>query len=179
MRESRTAQSVKVFVSHCALIFVFMVCGLCVSHQARAQQGGEGTEIQLFVGDMLPNQIDGVTDILPIFGARYGLGTSFGTVEGGFMNSHASGVDFTTLELSLRGDVPAGDGLVGSIYAGGDFNYYTEKNSTNRQSVDGLHIGVAGQFMVSNTLWLRSDLKFMGGPGTSLYLLFGLVFRDP
>ncbi len=154
--------------------------GLSPLRTAYAQDSGGGADdISLYIGSMLPNQIDGVAEILPVFGGRYGFGTNIGTFEVGGANTHAAGVDFTTISGSLRGDIDLGDGMTGIIYAGADWNYYVPEGATERQSETGFHIGTGALMLVSNTLWLRSDLKFMGGPGTSLYLLFGILFRAP
>lgn len=159
-----------------ASLFALMIA--TIGQPAFAQDQGGGDDVSLFLGSMLPNQIDGVTEILPVFGGRYGLGSRLGTIEFGLGNSHAEGVDFSTLSMSLRGDVPVGDGLEGLIYGGVDFNWYRPVEQTDRKSETGFHIGTGAMLMVSDSLWLRTDLKFMGGPGTSLYLLFGLLFRN-
>jgi hypothetical protein len=144
---------------------------------AEAQEEGKD-DISLFVGSMLPNQIDGVTEILPVFGGRYGFGTKIGTFEVGGANSHAEGIDFTTIEGSLRGDFDLGDGMSGLFYGGMDLNWYIPTGATERQSETGFHIGTGAMMSVSENLALRADLKFMGGPGTSLYLLLGVIFRS-
>lgn len=138
-----------------------------------------GSDINLFVGSHLPNQIPGVTEILPVFGARYGLGTGLGKFEFGFMNTHAQGVDFTTLEASLRGEIPVGEGIVALIYGGADLNYYRPEGEFDRRSEVGLHIGAGALVHVAETFWLRGEFKLMGGPGVSLYMIAGIVFRAP
>lgn len=145
---------------------------------AWAQEADGSDDISLYVGSMLPNQIDGVTEILPVFGGRYGFGTKIGTVEVGGANTHAEGVDFTTISGSLRGDFDLGDGMSGLIYGGMDWNWYIPAGATDRQSETGFHIGTGALMSVTQNLALRADLKFMGGPGTSLYLLFGVLFKS-
>lgn len=145
-----------------------------------AQDGGaaNGSEISLFLGTMLPNQIDGITEILPLFGGRYGFRTgTIGVAEFGLTNSHAEGVDFTTLSGSIRADLPAIDQFVGIIYGGVDINYYRPAGKDNRSTDTGLHVGTGLMAHMSDTLWLRTDLKFMVQPGTSLAFLAGLVFK--
>lgn len=147
---------------------------------ANAQEGGaeSGSEISLFVGSLLPNQIDGVTEILPAFGGRYGFSTDrLGVAEFGLSNTHAEGVDFTIFSASLRADLPAIDQFIGSVYGGLDFSWYRPEGSEDRKTETGLHVGAAMAVMVSNTLWFRSDLKFNASPGTSMAIQFGLVFR--
>jgi hypothetical protein len=150
-------------------------------NQALAQsQGGAsgGDEISLFLGSMLPNQIDGVTEVLPVFGGRYGLRTgSTGMAEFGLSNVHAEGVDFTTLSASLRADLPAMDDFFGIIYGGIDEHFYRPVGSDSRKTETGLHVGGGVMMHASDTLWFRTDLKFQAQPGTSLLFLFGFVFR--
>ena len=143
-----------------------------------ASGGDGGSEISLFLGSFLPNQIDGVTEILPVFGGRFGLRTgAFGAAELGFSNSHAMGVDFTTVTASMRADLPAIDDFFGIVYGGLDVHFYRPVGAENRTTETGLHVGAGMMMHASDTLWFRSDLKFMASPGTSLALLFGLVFR--
>ena len=128
---------------------------------------------------MLPNQIEGVTEILPVFGGRYGFSVgTFTQVEFGLSNTHAEGVDFTTLSTSYRADLPAVDHFFGFIYGGIDLNFYRPVNASDRKFDPGFHVGAGLMMHVSGTLWLRSDLKFMAEPGTSLQFLFGFVLRD-
>lgn len=166
------------FRSHGLIIVALWIMAFDATPVVAQSTGpGYGDDVSLFIGSMLPNQIDGVTEILPVFGGRYGLSTSAGFVDFGLANTHAEGVDFTTLSLSLRGEIPAGDGISGIVYAGADLNWYAPMHSESRKTDTGLHIGAGAMMLVTESFWLRSELKFMGGPGTSLYLLFGAVFR--
>ena len=144
---------------------------LAEPHDAVAQEGGaeQASEISLFVGSLLPNQIDGVTEILPVFGGRYGFSTDrLGVAEFGVSNTHAEGVDFTILSASLRADLPAIDQFIGSVYGGVDLSWFRPAGSEDRKTETGLHVGAAMAIMVSDTLWFRSDLKFNASPGTSM-----------
>ena len=159
---------------------LIVVSLLSFSIESWSQDSGatpHGDDISLFIGSMLPNQIDGVTDILPVFGGRYGFQTGLGTIEAGGSNTHAKGVDFTNLDLSLRGEQPVAPGVSGLIYGGADFNWYIPQGSSDRQSVWGFHLGVGGAMTVTDTVSLRGDIKFMAGPGTSLLFLIGVLFR--
>lgn len=159
------------------LVTVSAVFGLSAPY-AHAQSGTtHGDDISVLLGHMLPSQIEGVRDILPVFGGRYGIGTNFGAIDIGLQNSHAEGVDFTTLTLDLRGEFPLASGINGLLYAGPVLNYYSRKNTEDRLTEYGLEAGIGAMMLVSDTLWLRGDLKYMGGPGSSLYFLFGVAFR--
>jgi hypothetical protein len=144
-----------------------------------AQSATTGSdEISFYLGEMLPSGIEHVTEILPVFGGRYGLQTArVGVAEFGLFNTHAQGVDFSTFEASLRGSMETSPGMDVVYFGGFDVNYYTPENEEGRKTSTGFHVGAGGLMQVTDTLWLRGDLKFMGGPGTSLYLLFGLVFK--
>jgi hypothetical protein len=158
------------------MVFVLMML-LAPFAWAQSASGGSD-EISLYLGEMLPSGIEHVTEVLPVFGARYGLQTSrVGIAELGLFNTHAQGVDFTTFEASLRGTIETSPGMDVVYFGGADLNYYRPENEESRKTVTGFHLGAGGMMQVTDTLWLRGDLKFMGGPGTSLYLLFGLVFR--
>jgi hypothetical protein len=164
-------------------VLCFVLLGFLVhASKAKAQAGGAeaGSEISLFVGSLLPNQIDGVTEILPVFGGRYGFATErLGVAEFGFSNTHAEGVDFTILSASLRADLPSIEQFIGSLYGGLDLNWYRPAGSEDRTTETGLHVGAAMAMMINDNLWFRSDLKFNASPGTSMALQFGLVFRGP
>lgn len=166
------------------VLLVGVFCGVAIgnSPDACAQDGGGdgGSEFSLFIGSMLPNQIDGVTEILPVFGGRYGLPTArLGVAEFGFANTHAEGVSFTTFSASLRADLPAMDSFVGFVYGGLDISYFRPAGSEDRKTDSGLHVGAGLSVHASDTLWFRSDLKFNASPGTSLSILFGIVFQSP
>ena len=151
---------------------------LFAGSHATAQAEGSGSEISLFLGSMLPNQIDGVTEILPVFGGRYGYRTSsVAVLEFAATNTHAEGVDFTTLSGTIRADLPSIDQFVGFLSAGVDLHYYSPVGASERRAETGVHVGTGLLMHVGDTLWLRTDLKFMAQPGTALQVLFGLVFR--
>lgn len=167
------------FLGFCRVFICFVI--LASLGEARAQAGGEGgnNDFSFFLGYMFPNSIDNVTEVMPVFGGRYGFAMPFGVVEGEFTNTHSEGVDFTTFGANLRGDINLGQGLTALVYGGPDFHYYIPRGSTSRQTDLGVHFGVGGLMHVTDTLWLRTDLKFHGNPGTAMYLLFGVMFRSP
>lgn len=161
-----------------AILFV-IVTFLPGVARSQAAEGNNGNDFSLYFGFMLPNGIDNVTEIMSMFGGRYAFALPIGAVEADFINTHSEGVDFTTLGASLRGEIPIASGLTGIIYGGPDIHWYIPRGDTQRHTDYGLHVGAAGLMLVSNSLWLRSDLKFMANPGTALFLLFGLMFRTP
>ncbi len=161
--------------------FRLLFCGLAFLAMpllAGAQDAADGaSELSFFVGSHLPNQIDGVTEILPVFGGRYGLPLGGGIAELGLSNSHAEGVDFSMLSASMRANLPTIDQFMGSVYGGLDINFFRPAGAENRTTETGVHVGAGLLMHASSTLWFRGDLKFAANPGTSLMLLFGIVFR--
>jgi hypothetical protein len=159
-------------------MIVFICMGLTHECALAQDSGAGGNEISLHMGELLPNQIKGVTEILPIIGARYALGLGgSGMLEFGVANSHAYGVDFSILTASLRGEIDVAPDVTGLIYIGSDLNWYRPTTSSSRLLESGLHVGTAILMKTAETISLRSDLKLSGGPGTSLYLGFGVVFK--
>jgi hypothetical protein len=138
-----------------------------------------GNEVSGHVGSYLPNQIKGVTEILPFFGFRYGFKTRAGLAEMGFMNAHAMGVDFTTLEASLRGDIVPFENITAIFYGGPDFHYYRPIDETKRRMMFGGHFGTGLMFLIAESLWFRTEMKFNVSPGVGLYIGFGLAMRAP
>jgi hypothetical protein len=129
--------------------------------QAQAPDGEQikyGSEWSGFVGHMLPSQIRGVTEILPVFGFRYGLPTIAGVIEAGASNTHAEGVDFTTASLSLRNEFDLVEHFAGIFYLGGDFHYYRPTYQANRLTAVGGHFGGGLMMHISSTLWFRTEL---------------------
>lgn len=159
--------------------FVFaLAAGLAAPPKAWAAAGADSDEISGHLGSSLPNQIEGVTEILPVFGFRYmyPFGGGFGG-EVGLENVHAKGVDFTSATFDVRGDVDLGDRMMAVGYGGATFNYYSPVNQSDRIAEWGGNVGGAFMLGVTDNLWLRSDLRLSFNPGSSLYIGFGLAFR--
>lgn len=176
MNSCRSAHSFFPFFRIAALMLIVMSA---LSAGAQSSESG-ASDISLFMGYMLPNQIENVTEIMPVFGGRYALSVAnVGAVEIEGLNTHSYGVDFTSFALNLRGEIPLMPGLSGIIYGGPDLHYYIPNGDNVRHTDYGVHFGAGGLMWVSDTLWLRTDLKFLGNPGTQLQLLFGLMFRPP
>jgi hypothetical protein len=158
------------------LIALITSVGSELAH-AQSDANDGGSELSLHVGYLLPNQIPGVTEIMPVFGARYA--TPFiGTMgEFAFGNTHAEGVDFTTFSAGARIDLPEIDQFVGFVTAGLDLHWYIPNGATKRQTDNGFHLGTGLMMRAVESLWLRSDIKLMAQPGTALYIGFGVTFR--
>ncbi len=157
------------------LAFALLMTSLVWVTKARAEDSN--TDFSVFLGYLLPNQIPSVTNNLPLFGGRYSFVYPWGAIESELENSHAQGVDWTQGSVSIRGDSQFAPGIDMMVYGGPDIVYYIPNGATMRQFDYGVHLGVAVVVQLKDSLWLRADLKFLGNPGTALYLMGGLMFR--
>jgi hypothetical protein len=162
------------------LSFIFFILILVLpSLRASAQSSGTAglDEISLHAGQLLPSQIKGMTEILPIVGVRYGLGVSFGTIELDGTNAHAKGVDWTCISISVRGDTPLFDGGNAIYYGGLDSTFYQPVGETSRSNQFGLHVGGGLMLRMSSSFWFRPEAKLMNNPGSTLYVGAGITYQ--
>lgn len=135
-----------------------------------------GSEIGFHIGKLLPAQINGVTEIMGLWGLRGGYRTgSHGFVELGIIGGNGEGAEWANLHISLRADMPI-EGLVGILFLGADATQF--KGAGKEPKIfGGGHVGGGVYANISPTVWFRSEMKFNVNPGTSLYIGFGFVFR--
>jgi hypothetical protein len=160
---------------------------ICISGhlvQAQTPDGGGGaapggSEYGVQLGTLLPNSIDNVTEILPFWALSYGYPMSFGVTEASFAKSHAEGTDFDLFSLGVRGDVPlVAPDFNGFLDLGLNLNHYKPPTDDKYNSIIGFYVGTGVMAHVASNIWFRTDMRFSGNPGTSLYLGFGFVIRS-
>lgn len=133
-------------------------------------------EMGFHIGNLLPNQIDGATEIMGLGGIRGGFRFAPLTyAEAGFITGNGEGVEWKNLHVDLRMDIPV-ENLVALAYVGGDVIYYNG-NGTGTRMVFGGHAGGGVHAHLSGIAWVRADMKFGFSPGTSMYFGIGLEFR--
>lgn len=133
-------------------------------------------EMGFQIGNLLPNQIPGVTEILGLGGVRGGLRIAKLTyAEAGLIMGNGSGVEWKNAHIDARMDIPV-ENLVGFAYLGVDSIYYKGSDGETRTNFGG-HAGGGIQALLSGALWVRGDMKFSFSPGTSLYVGVGVMFR--
>jgi hypothetical protein len=133
-------------------------------------------EFGFHLGNLLPNQIAGVTEIIGLGGLRAGARIAPLTyAEAGVIMGNGSGVSWKNGHIDVRMDIPV-ENLVALAYVGADTVYYQGVNGKARLLFGG-HAGGGVQTQLTGAVWLRGDMKFSFSPGTSLYVGFGLVFR--
>jgi hypothetical protein len=159
-------------------VILAVVCSTAGSLRAQESEGtAGGSELSFHMGSILPNQIDGVTEILPAVGGRYGFPLNYGAIELGFLNAHAYGVDYKLISASFRGEMTPMPDISTLFYIGPDFHNYLPLGETTRQSEWGFHVGTGVQMHMGGPFWLRGDMKFNMNPGTALSIGFGIAIR--
>jgi len=146
---------------------------------AQGSSNQYGAEASGYIGTLLPNQIAGVSEILPVWGLRYSHPVSFGFVEAGVRDSHAKGVVWDVVSLDLRFDMNTVDGFTNIFYLGADMNAYKPTFRGDRIWTAGGHFGSGLLMKVANSFWIRTDIGLAVSPGTSLFLNIGIALRTP
>lgn len=150
-----------------------------------AQQGAEDLtganvayEFGVSGGQILPNQIPGMPEIIGLGGVRggYKLGNRV-FIETGLNTGNGEGVEYKNLHASIRTDIPV-ETLVGVVFLGGDVTHYKGVGQSTK-TFGGGHVGGGIQALLGGSVWFRSNMKFTINPGTSMYIDFGLTFRFP
>lgn len=164
------------------LLYIFLIwflLSVAVSPtwaQTPSEKQDYGFEMGAHLGKLLPNQIGGVTEIVPQWGFRTGWATgSHSAMEVGAIMGKGEGADWTNASVSLRMDIPI-ETLTGIALIGIDVTHYQGVN-TPKKTFGGGHIGGGIMALIADELWFRSDMKFNVNPGTSLYFGFGFLLR--
>ncbi len=129
-------------------------------------------------GNLLPNQIPGLTEITGLGGMRAGYRLTPGAfVDSGFATGSGYGASWTNLHLSARMEIPV-ETIVGLVFAGVDGIYY-QGAGQDKKVFGGGHVGGGIQTLLGGSIWFRSNMKFTVNPGPSMYIDFGIMFRLP
>ena len=158
-----------------------LIMGFAVG--ASAQQGADDVtganviyEFAPSGGQILPNQIPGMTEIIGLGGARFGFRMAprvfFDT---GFMSGNGEGVQYRNVFGSVRVDIPV-ETLVGVVFLGADALNYQGVDK-DLKTFGGGHVGGGVQALLGGSVWFRSNMKFNINPGTAMIIDFGLSFR--
>ncbi|MGE3974321.1 MAG: hypothetical protein AB7F59_07350 [Bdellovibrionales bacterium] len=163
-------------------LLVFSACLLAsrplLAQEPQAETVASGSEIGFHVGPLLPNQVEGMTEIQPMWGPRYSMAFRKGFLEASFANSRANGVIYYNGFMSYRYDITI-EGMTALLYAGLDFHQWSSPPEDTTRMVGGGHVGGGMQFPVGDSMWFRSEMKFNLNPGTALYIGFGFMIRMP
>lgn len=128
------------------------------------------------LGNLLPSQIPGVTEITGLGGARIGYRTgSSSFLEGGVISGKSEGAEYSNAHLSLRTEIPI-ENIVGLAFFGADATQFKGVGE-KRQVMFGGHVGGGVMALLGGNFWFRSDMKLSIRPGNSLYIGFGVMLR--
>ena len=142
---------------------------------APAKEGGE-MALSVYTGPLLPNNIDGVTEIQSSWGARLAkVGEWVDFYEVGFLISNSEGVEIFDYYFSAKKEVNT-EGFLTQIYGGVDYFTY-DSNAGTSDNVFGIHVGTAFLVHISEKILFRTDMKYNIGPGNMFFIGFGLETR--
>lgn len=165
-----------------AAIAAVALMGSVAFAQGEGAQGAESSladppfEFGIHTGNLLPNQINGVTEIMGLGGVRTAFRMSPRSyVEGGFITGNGEGQQWRNIHADIRMDSPV-ESYLASVYIGGDAVYYKGVGRSEVLNFGG-HVGGAVQAQLTSAAWFRADMKFGFSPGTSLYFSLGFVWR--
>lgn len=137
-----------------------------------------GSELGFHVGRLLPDQINGLTEIISGWGLRYGMKTARGFVEAGTTFYNGEGTRYNSISISMRADIPV-ESMVAQVFAGLDLNQISTPLISEASYLGGGHVGGGILSLISGDVWFRADMKFNINPGASLYIGFGFIVRIP
>ena len=154
----------------------FILVGLCASPVFAQNKKGWGSEYFSEIGSLLPNQIKGVDEILPMWSASFGAHRDDMSYSMGYANATAKGVRWHSISIEMRNDVDIST-LVGSIDLGADLHALQKPGSHGFTWIGGAHVGGGVMALISHGLYARMNMKFNASPGVALFLGFGLLYR--
>ena len=162
--------------------FFISLTALPLAAQQRPGAGGDlmGSsvtwEFGAHLGNLLPSQIPGITEITGLGGARIGYRTGTNSfIEGGVISGRGEGAEYTNAHLSLRTEIPI-ENIMGLAFLGVDANQFKGVEQS-RQLMLGGHVGGGVMALLGGNFWFRSDMKLSFRPGNSLYIGFGIMLR--
>lgn len=161
-------------------ILLFISGGSAIAQSSESDPTGSNItwEWGLHAGNLLPNQIPGLTEITGLGGVRGGYRLAPGAfLESGLATGSGEGATWTNLHLAVRAEIPV-ETIVGIVFAGVDGIYY-QGVGQEKKLFGGGHVGGGVQALLGGSVWFRSNMKFTVNPGTSMYIDFGLMFRFP
>lgn len=132
-------------------------------------------ELSVTAGPFLPYAIPRTREILKGWDLRATVPTGKGSLEVDGFFANAEGVDYKTIGLDYRIDLP-NDVFPAYFSFGLNADFFTPTDGLARYA-GGWHFG-GGLFQpLTDAISLREDLRYRYGPGQSVLLLIGFSFR--
>ena len=139
-------------------------------------------------GSLLPYDIAGVRELLPMWGIKMGhpISSSLG-LEYDIDMANAKGVTYYLAYLSVRHDFVIGDILPLFFLIGVDAHYYKRRDTYGEitgnlteypfEFSGGWHLGFGTETQVYGNVHFRTDFRMGFSPGRQLIVSVGLVYR--
>ena len=138
-------------------------------------------ELGADLGTLLPQGIRGLNDNYPVAGLWFTQPTAYGGVEYSLHSSKAKGVSLYDGSVSLRVDFSVFDIVEGFMKLGFHGVQYETENIVGKDpswtNTFGSHIGFGSYLQFGGPILGRVDFKFGFGPGNTMILTAGIVYR--
>lgn len=160
------------------LTFLILVSLLPTFARAQTEENEGTRRFNIHTGRMLPFRIDGVTEIYPYWGARYGYSMWGQNFEWNSKLAVGRGIKLYNTSLALAFDVDI-EGLPMIVSVGADLFYYkgsTETQNLRYRTTSGAHIGLSPLIPIVDNIAIRADLDWGFGPGRTLFVGGGIQF---
>ncbi|MGE3757723.1 MAG: hypothetical protein AB7H97_08200 [Pseudobdellovibrionaceae bacterium] len=145
-----------------------------VASSASPAGGKANTEFTLWSSPLLSQSIKGFEKITTLHGFTYGTrGANFYEFSGNF--AYLKDRNYSSLSFAMR-DESALENFATLYYLGADLLTYNA-DGESRVTTVGAHFGGGVQIHVGYSIWFRPDIKFQFGPGYSVLLGLGLVYK--
>lgn len=156
--------------------------------QNNTAQAGGYFDLGIKSGSFLPYGIEGVRDLLPMWGIKLGHSVSDTlALEYDIDMAHAKGVSYFLGYFSLRHDFAIGKALPAFFLLGVDAHFYKRRDSygeiTGRlteydfQFSSGWHLGFGTETVIYGDILFRSDFRMGFSPGRQLVVSLAGVYR--
>ena len=178
------------------ILTILIPLSLVWQNRAHAQEttgGGGGATRSYFdigakSGSLLPYGIEGVRDLLPMWGIRLGHPVSQSmAIEYDVDAAIGKGVTYYLGYISLRYDFSVASVIPIYMTIGFDGHYFKRKDSVGEitgnitefdfRFTTGWHLGFGSETQVVGDLYFRADVRLGSGPGRQLSANLGFVFR--
>lgn len=160
----------------CAVPVVAVAQNQDDSEASAAASAAGSYEAGLLIGSLLPNQINGVTEIMGLGGVRGGFRLApQAWAEGELVTGNAHGQSWRNVGADIRMDIPV-ENLVGIAYIGLDLVQFSGPGDSSQFDFGG-HVGGGLLAHLGGSIWMRSDMKFGFSPGTSMMISLAFMWR--
>jgi len=173
------------------LLLHLILAGLALPSQAQEASSGNANsyfDLGLKTGSFLPYGIEGVRELLPIWGLKVGHSVSRTlALEYDLDIASAKGVSYYLAYFSLRHDFVVGNALPLFVLIGVDAHYFKRKSSIGSVTgtvtdfdyrlSTGWHAGFGTETLIYGDLFFRTDVRMGFSPGRQLTATLGVIYR--